>query len=98
MQALKKLIVANDNVIDVESSRPRLQDSLLRSHRVPAPQTVGTTVVAVGLCLGSPSWQVWFLHNLLYNGFVFQVASIKEKQILLSLSVIAYATARVRQP
>ena len=61
MQALKKLIVANDNVIsviDVESSQPRFQNSLLRSHRVPAPQTVGTTVVAVGICLGASSWQV----------------------------------------
>ena len=58
MQALKKLIVANDNVTDVESSQPRLQDSLLRSQLVPAPQTVATTVVVVGVCLGAPSWQV----------------------------------------
>src|ERR1700676_5537159 len=90
MQALKKLIVANDNVTDVESSQPGLQDSLLRSQLVPAPQTVATTGVVVGVCLGAPSWQFWFRHSLFYNGFVFQDASIKEKQILFSLSVIGY--------
>jgi hypothetical protein len=41
MQALKKLIVANDNVNDIETSQPRLQDSSLRFQRVPAPQQRG---------------------------------------------------------
>jgi hypothetical protein len=59
-----------------------------------APQAAETPVMVIGIRLGFPSWQVQFCHNLLYSGFVFQNASINEKRILFSRTVIGYGASR----
>jgi hypothetical protein len=70
-----------------------MRDSSQDYSLATAPEAAETPVVAIGIGPRASHWQIQFRNNLFHNGFVFQDASVKEKQILFRLHVIGYAAS-----